>query len=458
MIISKRFRTLSFVFLFALLIFSSCKEEELQPSPQVIEINDFIWEHMTNLYLWNEYIPQNIDRSNAFDPSDYFEKLLYKPTDRWSFITDDYEALINSFKGIEKSFGYNLRLFLAPNSNNILGIVKYVVPESPADFAGISRGDMIYKVNGNLLNSDNYYQLLFESESTTLSFGEFDQNGQITATDTKSLTSVLVSENPILKHKTIDYEGNKIGYLMYNQFILEYEDSLASVFTKFQQDGIHDLVLDLRYNPGGYGTTATFLASMIAPANPVLNNDIFSRKIWNDEVNDYFLQEEGEQSNNLVSTFVTPPVNLNLDRIYILITKNSASASELIINCLSPYMEVILIGEDNTTGKYVGSITIHDDESSHNWAMQPITMKSANVDGISDYGDGFAPNYIVEDDFNAPLGTLEEDMLAKAIELITGVTIGEPARIATPKFPANAIPIPNPRMEKKQLLLIEMAK
>lgn len=456
MIISRRFRTLSFVFLVALVIFSSCKEEELQPSPQVIEINDFIWEHMSNLYLWNEYIPQNIDRGNEFDPSAYFEKLLYKPTDRWSFITDDYEALMNSFKGIEKSFGYNLKLFLATNSNNILGIVKYVVPGSPADVAGISRGDIIYKVNGNSLNSDNYYELLFESESITLSFGEFDQNGQITTTDTKSLTSVLVTENPILIHKTIDYEGDKIGYLLYNQFILEYEDSLATVISKFQQDGIQDLVLDLRYNPGGYGRTATYLASMIAPATPVLNNEVFSRKIWNDEVNDYFLQEEGELSTNLVSTFVTPVVNLNLERIYILITNNSASASELIINCLTPYMEVILIGEGNTRGKYVGSMTIHDEESSHNWALQPITMKSANVDGNSDYANGFAPNYIIEDDFNAPLGTLEEDILAKAIELITGKTIGDPARIAASTFPKTLRSFTNQKEVEKQNMYFDI--
>jgi C-terminal processing protease CtpA/Prc len=216
--------------------------------------------------------------------------------------------------------------------------------------------------------------------------------------------------------------------LSYNQFISDYNDELIGIFKDFDSQGIDDLVLDLRYNPGGSIGSAILLSSMIAPANVANNQEIYSRLIWNNDIMDYLIQEEGEESVNLVSKFITPEVNLNLSRVYILITKNSASASELLINCLSPYMDVILIGPENTTGKYVGSITIDDDEADHGWAMQPIVLKTANADGTSDYVNGFAPDHFVEDDFNAPLGTLEEDMLAKSVELITGKTVGGPAR------------------------------
>ena len=440
------------VFLFSLI---ACKDEEIDPSPQTLKINDFIWENLNQVYLWNDFIPQNIDRTKEFDPEAYFQKLLFKPTDRWSFLTDDYEGLVNSLKGIEKSFGHNFRLFLLPNSNDIIGVIKYVIPDSPAANAGIERGDIFYKVNGVRINSSNYRSLLFESESYTLSFGEIDQNGSIQQTEDIALASVVIAENPIHISKTIEHEGMKVGYLSYNQFIVDYNDSLVNVFQQFKNDGINDLVLDLRYNPGGSISTAILLASMIAPAAVVNEESIFSQMIWNDEITELIRKEEGEESSNLLSRFIIPPVNLDLNRIYILITSNTASASELIINCLDPYMEVILIGETNTTGKYVGSITVHDEAKSGNWAMQPIVTKTANAQGISDYADGFAPHYTIEDDFSAPLGTLSEDMLVKAVELITGTSIGEPARVAYMDFLTGLTPIRDEMPLRKQIMHLD---
>ncbi len=443
---------------FLMLIFSSCREEELKPSPQVLEINNFIWENMNDMYLWNDLIPQNIDRTNEFDPEQYFEKLLFKPTDRWSFITDDYQGLINRFKGIEKTFGHNFKLFLLPGSNDVIGIVKYVIPDSPAARAGMKRGDKFYKVNGITINSSNYRDLLFENDSYTLSLGEFISEGQITHVEDISLISIVISENPIFIHKTIDYEGDIIGYLSYNQFITNYEDSLVKVFQEFKNDNVSNLVLDLRYNPGGSINTAILLSSMIAPASIVQNNDIFSRLMWNEEVTEYLIQEYGEDSEHVISKFITPEVNLDLEKVYILITSNSASASELVINCLDPYMDVILVGSGNTTGKYVGSITINDEEADHDWAMQPIVLKTANANGITDYSYGFAPHYLVEDDFDAELGTLSEDMLLKSIELITGKVIADPARIASSTLPKNMQSISNELVVKKQNMYFELVE
>jgi len=410
---------------------------------------------MNDMYLWNEFIPQNIDRTNEIDPKLYFEKLLFKPTDKWSFITDDYQELINSFKGIEKTFGHNFKLFLLPGSNSIIGIVKYVVPDSPAANAAIVRGNVFYKVNGITITSSNYRELLFENDSYTLSFGEFNSEGQITPLEDKSLSAVIIAENPISIHKTIDFEGFKIGYLSYNQFIMDYNDSLINVFREFKNDGISDLVLDLRYNPGGSINTAILLSSMIAPASVVQNNEVFSKLIWNKKVTKYIIDEEGEESDDLISRFITPEVNLDLDKIYILISSNSASASELVINCLDPYLDVILVGANNTTGKYVGSITIKDDLTVHQWAMQPIVLKTANANDVSDYSNGFAPHHMVDDDFNAQLGTLAEDMLAKSIELITGIAITEPARIAGSSYPKNMYPVANENVIGKQRMYFD---
>jgi hypothetical protein len=434
-------------------LFFSCEKEEIKPSPETLAINDFIWENLNQYYLWEDNIPQNINRKQEFDSKAYFEKLLFKPTDRWSFITEDYDGLINSFKGIEESFGHNFKLFLLSGTSNVVGVVKYVIPDSPADVAGIKRGDLFYKVNGISLTANNYLELLFENSSYTLSFGTYNFEGQIEPVRDVPLTSVVISENPIYTSKTIDFEGYSIGYLAYNQFIADYNDSLIKVMNKFKTDGISDLVLDLRYNPGGSITTAILLSSMIAPASATQNNDVYSRLVWNEQINKYFLDMEGEESNNLISRFVTPEVSLDLQKVYVLVSSNTASASEMVINCLDPYMDVIVIGDENTSGKYAGSITLRaEDTDFENWAMQPIVLKTANVLGISDYDNGFSPEFIVEDDFNAELGTLEEDMLAKAVELITGISIGEPARVASDIPLRNARPILTEIESRKQLL------
>lgn len=440
----------------ALVLFSSCEKEEIKPSPEALAINDFIWENLNQYYLWEDNIPQNINRKQEFDSKAYFEKLLFKPTDRWSFITEDYESLINSFRGIEESFGHSFKLFLLSGTSNVVGVVKYVIPDSPADLAGIKRGDLFYKVNGISLTANNYYELLFENSSYTLSFGTYNFEGQIEPVRDVPLISEIISENPIHMRKTIEFEGYKIGYLAYNQFIADYNDSLVKVMNNFKADGISDLVLDLRYNPGGSINTAILLSSMIAPASVSQNNEVYSRLVWNEQINKYFIDKEGEESDNLISRFVTPEVSLDLQKVYILVTSNTASASEMVINCLDPYMDVVVIGGENTTGKYVGSITLRaEDTDFKNWAMQPIVLKTANALGISDYNNGFSPEFVVEDDFNAELGTLEENMLARAVELITGISIGEPARVASDNFLRNTRPILTEIESRKQFLIVD---
>ena len=446
-----------FIPVLCILLFASCKEDDISPDQQYLKINEFIWEEMNDVYLWEDLIPQNIDLKTETDSKQLFEKLLYLPTDRWSYITDDYQGLIDGFNGIEKDFGHQYKLYALFNSDQVVGIVKYVVPDSPASDAGVKRGDLFYKVNGTTLTKTNYQELLNGQESYTLSFGTFDVDENVIPGTDKSLTSRVITENPIHLSKTREFEGKKIGYLAYNRFISKYDDELVNIMQIFKTDNITDLVLDLRYNPGGAVTSAINLSSMIAPSSVIQNKSVFSRLQWNEKYADHFLQEEGANSENLVSHFNIQEVNLNLNRIYILITSNTASASEAVINSLDPYMEVIVIGSENSSGKYVGSVTIHDKNKGGNWAMQPIVFKNANADGVTDYANGFTPDYLVEDDFNAPLGSLTEDMLSKAVELITGQIVAEPARIEGKFIPDNMTPISDIQAERKKGMYLNPA-
>jgi carboxyl-terminal processing protease len=412
----------------------SCQEDEVvkdddnQISEETLLINNFIWENMDFAYLWNEYMPTNLNPNEEPDSKAYFEKLLYRPTDRWSLITDNAQELEESFQGISKTFGYKFQLYKFLENDNVYGIIQYVIPGLPAANAGLQRGDFFLEVDGTTLSTTNYIDLLFAQEQYTLTLGELN-NGSLSPTDQDvGLTAIKEQENPILYHNIYDTEAGKVGYIVYNQFINSLEAELVDQFSEFENQGVEHLVLDLRYNPGGFSSTATVLSSMIAPKTNVDNEDVFYQQVFNDNLREFYLSQNNNNEEIFKTRFNPQSVNLTLDAVYILVTSSTASASELVINGLKPYMDVVLIGSENTSGKYTGSIMITDSEERHTWAIQPIIMKSANATGDSEYSNGFEPDFKLDfDDFSQPLGSPDEDFLETALSVINGAG---PARIS----------------------------
>ena len=430
-----------------------CKKDDGISVPLQNEVNEFVWLSMNSYYYWVDEIEDlSIEKYPTYNAlyaflntyskaEDLFDDLLYKD-DRFSWIVDDYEELENSFQGISKSFGYELRLLrIADGSDDLMAYVKYVVPNGPADNAGLKRGDLFTKVNGISMTVSNYFSLLFESESYTLTLSQI-QDGVITSTDQEvALTAVQLTENPILLSSVLEPEASvKVGYLVYNQFVNSnsYHEELNDVFGEFNNAGVSDLVLDLRYNGGGSVTTSRILASMIygkASANDILGSIVYNSNLShvNTDLSFFtsvpFFNSEGEQTSSF------PMNRLNLNRIFILTSGSSASASEFIIAGLMPYMDVTLIGT-KTVGKNVGSITLYDspDEGyldkgsdlnpNHKYAIQPIISQLSNSEGFTDYINGFQPDFeIDEKDYLenlSPLGDPTEPLLVQALEIITG--------------------------------------
>jgi C-terminal processing protease CtpA/Prc len=182
------------------------------------------------------------------------------------------------------------------------------------------------------------------------------------------------------------------------------------------------LILDFRYNGGGYVSSAVNLASLIGPG--VSTTDVFSKTKYNS----YLMQFDNLK--NVQTPFKAKPENLGKilknNRVYVLTSTRTASASELIINGLKPYMDVFLIG-DKTTGKNVGSVAFEDKENPKNpYGILPIISRSFNSLDQSDYTTGFVPNIEVKESSERlkPLGDVKELLLRKAIEQITGIPSG----------------------------------
>jgi carboxyl-terminal processing protease len=459
--ITKYFALISAVCLLGL---ASCHKDDTPDinngiSSEVRSVNNYIYSNMKYYYLWTEFIPSGLDPEKESDPVSFFNKMLYKADDKWSYITDDYQGLINSFQGIGKSFGYRFKLFKEASGNHVFGIIEYIIPGSPADNAGVKRGDVFSEINDTQLDTANYRNLLYTSDTYTLGFANL-VDGQAVSNGVRiSITAVSLEEDPVFYSNVYDAGGEKIGYLVYNQFINSYNDELRNVFMNFKTEGINDLILDFRYNPGGSVNTAQVMASMIAPQDVVTQENVFAKYIWNADIDAYYIKNQGTDSQNLILKFLPAEAanNLNLNRVYILTSNNTASASELIINGLKPYMQVVTLGA-GTVGKYTASITLHDQSKSYNWAIQPIVVKLANADDISDYKDGFTPDYPVADDYFSPLGSLDEGMLSNAVSVITGVPVDLLARKRQIPVPSGVIPLITPsgnQVRDHHLMLID---
>jgi carboxyl-terminal processing protease len=438
----KTIRFLYVIILFTILSLGSCKKEvkpvavdEKPQAPALTQkINGFIKTVMTDVYLWYDKMP-DLDIKYEMDSKAYFKKLIYVD-DKWSVITDDITALDNSLAGSEKTFGYALALgrFVdgtgAP-TGNYFAIVQYVYPNSPAAKADFKRGDIIIKLNGGNITTDSFVTL-FYGASATLTKGIL-ANGSISAGTTVSLVAEEMKLDPVLMYKIIERDQHKIGYLMYVQFISGYDStSLYKALQNFRDNQITDLVVDLRYNLGGALSSAQYLCSSIAPLNIVNNKSTLVTLQWNDKYQSYWTSKD--RQDQLKITFNSNvPVKLGLSKVFFLTGSNTASASELTICGLDPYMDVVLIGS-KTYGKYAGSFVIAPEDlytnaaeytDFKNWGLMPIVFRYANSQGITNFINGFAPDYSVDDALLPayPLGELTEPLLKKAVENITGKTI-----------------------------------
>lgn len=447
------------VFLLLSITFISCnKDDNDVPKNETIdfskvEIQDFIWQGLNTYYLWKDNVP-NLSNSkddndesyfnllnSSNDPEAFFESLIYERSsaDKWSWIVDDYIALENSFAGISTSNGVVYRLTYENDNNlDVVGYVRYIQANSNASGKDVKRGYFFDAIDGEQLTVNNY-QTLLAKNTYTMSFVDYTNGSFVSNGKSAQLTKSEYHENPVYITKTFNISNKKIGYLMYNSFTSNYDQQMNAAFAQLKAEGATELVLDLRYNSGGSVSTATYLAGMITGQ---FTGQLFTKEKWNNELQEWF---EKNRPDWLVNNFVDKIYkedasgnvvlqealnSLKLTKLYVITTSSSASASELVINGLRPYIDVITVGT-KTSGKYTASVTLYDSDGfgreganpNHTWAMQPIVLQEVNKNGENDK-DGFEPTYEEIEYVNEmqELGLETEPLLEKAISLITGVS------------------------------------
>ena len=429
--------------------FQSCTDfDDTLNVPANLQIHNFIWKGLNQYYLWQENVPElsdsrfaNQGQLNAFletkgTPETLFTSLLYKPSttypagvavDRFSALVNDYTYLENLFQGVTTNNGVDYGLkYKSGSTTEIFGWVRYIIPGSDAATKNIQRGAIFYAVNGIPLTISNYRSLL-QNENYTLNLADYD-NGAITPNGLSvNLTKTQLTENPVFYSQVLQVGNHKVAYLVYNGFTANFDAQLNASFGDFIAQGATHLVLDLRYNSGGSVESATRLASMITGQ---FEGQLFAKEHWNSKIQSYYESNRPDQLVNNFKNTLDNGVAINsmrLSKVYILTSKSSASASELVLNGLKPYINVIQIG-DVTTGKNAASITLYDSSNfgskgrnpNHKYAMQPLVLKMANKDGFGDYQDGLVPTqYLAEDLGNlSALGNPTELLLQAALDHI----------------------------------------
>ncbi|WP_027878661.1 S41 family peptidase [Mesoflavibacter zeaxanthinifaciens] len=438
-----KFSVIGLLFLALTSCFSDIDDDPISDT----EIKDFVWKGLNLWYFWQgtDSAPDLADNRfsndtdyinflNSFDsPNQLFYSLL-SDEDRFSWIVDDYFALSGSLSGVSKNNGMAFGLGLIDNGPNVFGYVQYVLPNSSASENNVIRGDIFLTVNGTQLTEDNYLSLI-SSDVYTIGLAELDNNDNLILTGEEiTLTKQIYQENPIYISNTFEVNGIKVGYLMYNRFLSDYDQQLNQVFANFVAEGVDELVLDLRYNPGGSVNSAINLGSMITGNT---TNDVYLKQIWNNKIQSTFTDEDVTRYFTQTLSNGNSINSLNLNKVYILAQNSSASASELVINTLEPYIDVIHIG-DVTRGKNEFSITLYDNPDcaflppntdcngsinpNHTWAMQPLVGRSENAEGFSDYINGLTPDISLDESLSnlGVLGQQDEPLLARAIQHLTG--------------------------------------
>ena len=409
--------------------------------PRELEVQNFIWKGLNLYYLWQEDSPDLADNRfgnqtqlNAFlanynNPFTLFNDLrVDQSIDRFSVLVEDYVYLENLFQGIAKNNGMDFTLrYKSGSTTELYGVANYIIPNSDAANKNVTRGTIFYAIDGQALNVDNY-RALIAANSYSINLADFNDGAITPNGQSVELVKTELTENPVFLTKVIQTDNEKVGYLMYNAFTANFDLELNQAFGTLKNEGVTDLVLDLRYNGGGSVLTATRLASMITGQ---FTGQLFAKQQWNSKIQSYFETNNPSQlTNNFTNSIDNTTINsLNLTRVFILTTGGTASASELVINGLKPYINVIQIGT-TTIGKNVGSITLYDSPTfnktdvnpRHKYAMQPLVIKTINKDGFGEYQDGLIPTVVQAENpaFLGVLGDESEPLLSTALGLITG--------------------------------------
>jgi len=424
--------------------------EQLDEQYTRLYVNTFARNMMGLYYLWAEEVEEGLDQwRDTVEPISHVKKIRYEDAegediDRWTALYDDFKSFYGSVTGNEKTYGFDFKLYyLDEDGTALCAVVTYTYSGSPAQKAGLKRGDVIVKVNGKGIAYENYSDIVYNEllDGTTLQ-AELGDGSTIT------MEAVEMYENPVLMSKVFDCDGKKVGYLHFTSFTMDARTDLVAAAKELKAAGVSELILDLRYNGGGFVRTEEVLASLLAPESVVQAGQVLSTEVYNKELTAYYESKKIDTKTYFTTEFTlnegseklsTADANIGIDKLYAIVSDGTASASEALLCELYPYMPITLVGQQ-THGKFCSGIMLegpefYDDYASQlgtstaekgkrytdNWGLYVMFSRFADKDGETRcMPDGLTPepdNEVKDDPLDGyQLGDPQETMLAMALK------------------------------------------
>lgn len=387
--------------------------------------NLWVRDQLNTFYYWNRFLPSNVNPASFNSPEAYLEAVRYRPIDNsYSYITT--AAANDAFFSDSQFIGYGFRQV---TSNTDMRVLQ-VYDDSPATEAGLSRGDRITHVNGQTIAQ------LVANGTAGSAFGP-SEPGVVSTIDFEKLSGErrqarmvkrLVTIPTVSHARVVEIDGRRVGYFVFANFVQPSTAALNEAFASLKAANVTELVLDLRYNGGGLVDVAVHLASLIGGSRTA--GQVMLNYVHNDVIGPQF---------NKTTRFTSPEQALNLQRLVVITTKSSASASELIINSLRPYMPVVVIG-DTTYGKPVGQYGLRFCEK----ILAPVSFSIRNANDEGDFFDGIAPTCPAGDDYLHQLGDAGEASFAEALSYLRTGSCSQRAEATYRVFRAFTYLVPRP--------------
>ena len=389
----------SFCFIAALWCPWAASAQTAPASCTITSQNLWVRDQLNTYYYWYQFLTPGVNPATSSSPEAYLEAVRYRPIDNtYSFITP--AATSDAFYGDSQFVGYGFGYQVSATDIRVLQVYE----DSPASEAGLLRGDRIVAVNGQTVAS------LVTSGSIGSAFGTADL-GVTTSIDWETLSGEhrsaqmvkrLVTIPTVSLTRVVDVDGRRVGYLFFRNFVQPSVAALNDAFAALKTAGANELVLDLRYNGGGQVSVAVLLGSLIGGS--ATDGQVMFNQIHNDKI--------GPQYNE-TTRFTSQAQALTLNRLFVIATRSTASASELIINSLRPYMPVVIVG-DSTYGKPVGQYGFRFCDK----ILYPVAFSLKNVNLEGDFYDGLPVDCAAADDYLHQLGDTAEGSFAEALNYI----------------------------------------
>lgn len=469
---------------------------------------DSIFLYAKQIYYWNTQLPEY----SAFNPRKYSTKtldldnyddelyaisqiakdpatgIIYEDYGdgypKYSYINDitqnnpDATANVNNRASVDtegNGFDIGIRpIFYLTSNNGVSGsfilMITAVYPGSSAATNGVQRGWQIQKINGVTVTGSNYStenaSIVNSLAASSVKIEGVNYVDKIPFSVT--LTKTSYKSSPVYTSSVITRQGKKIGYLAFARFSTltnlnaGTDSNLDPVFANFSAAGVSELVVDLRYNGGGYINTAEYLANLIAPSNvgtQVMFTEIYNQTMQNKQATilqhqpsltaagklqyksgsngafyTLFDQEYSQTSEDNIARFTKKGSLNGVTTVVFLVSGNTASASELLINSLKPYLTVKLVGE-TTYGKPVGFFPI---TLENRYEVFMPSFETVNSKGAGKYYTGFVPDVVMGDNSRYPFGNESEPLLSAALQIIAPGSVSQGASSAVAERNAKA--------------------